>query len=80
MLLAGGGCGGGLGLRGWMAGGQFDLLLGLEAVSAEDAFDVGGFGGVTGSAKLGGPVFEMRELFAPTGEVELDVGLSMAML
>ena len=56
------------------------MLLGLEAVSAEDAFDVGGFGGVTGGAKLGGPVCGMREFFAPTGEVDLDVGLSMAVV
>ena len=56
------------------------MFLGLEAVSAEDAFDVGGFGGVAGGAELGGPVLGGRELFAPTGEVELDVGLSMAVL
>lgn len=38
--------GGGLRFQGEMAGGQLDLFLGLEAVGAEDALDVSGFGGV----------------------------------
>lgn len=59
------------------------MLLGLETVGAEDAFDFGNFrevGGVAGSAKLGRPVLRILKFFAPAREVELDVGLSMAVL
>ena len=66
-----------------MAGWEFDLLLGLEAIGAEDAFDFGDFGevgGVAGSAELGRPVLRVLKFFAPAREVKLDVDLPMAVL